>query len=266
MRGVRLSALWGAARTGVKGDPDDRSQACDSGERPSRIGAPENQSESDLAVHLAHAGCRSGIRAHRPVRRQRPGSDANGGDRRERQDRSSGDRSSCALSSGPCDAQDRRCFRSCAAGGAVQARGESPCGKAHTHALTHALAHAPSQPAAKPTTRQLMAKLTDQRSERAMRDRAIWIVRLATFGGVASAVGLSWVFADAPPVVPVAAAPIQRPRTVIQKVVHHPYQPGSVAYAPAAGAAAPRPPSQGPGPAPKPPPPPVCHSTPSKPC
>jgi hypothetical protein len=72
--------------------------------------------------------------------------------------------------------------------------------------------------------------------------------------------------AVAPPVVPVAAAPIQRPRTVIQKVVHHPYQPGSVAFAPAAGAAAPRPPSQGPGPAPKPPPAPVCHSTPSKPC
>jgi hypothetical protein len=113
-----------------------------------------------------------------------------------------------------------------------------------------------------------------------MRDRAIWVVRLATFGGVASAVGLSWVFADlaeayfsgkplvasaaAPPVVPVAAAPLQRPRTVIQKVVHHPYQPGSVVPAPAG--AAPRPPSQGPGPAPKPPPAPVCHSTPSKPC
>jgi len=112
------------------------------------------------------------------------------------------------------------------------------------------------------------------------RDRAIWIVRLATFGGVVSALGLTWFFSDlaeayfsgkpalkaavVPPKVPVEAAPIQKPPPVIQTVVHHPYQGGSTAPAPAG--AAPRPPVQGPAAAPPPPPPPVCHSTPSKPC
>jgi hypothetical protein len=112
------------------------------------------------------------------------------------------------------------------------------------------------------------------------RDRAIWIVRLATFGGVASALGLTWLFSDlaqayfsgkpgptaavVPPKLPVEAAPVQKPPTVIQTVVHHPYQGGSRPPAPVG--AAPRPPAQGPAPAPPPPPPPVCHSTPSKPC
>jgi hypothetical protein len=112
------------------------------------------------------------------------------------------------------------------------------------------------------------------------RDRAIWIVRLATFGGVVSALGLTWFFSDlaqayfsgkpalkaavAPPKVPVESAPVQKPPPVIQTVVHHPYQGGSTATAP--GGAAPRPPAQGPAAAPPPPPPPVCHSTPSKPC
>lgn len=112
------------------------------------------------------------------------------------------------------------------------------------------------------------------------RDRAIWIVRLATFGGVASALGLTWLFSDlaqayfsgkpgpiaavVPPKLPVEAAPVQKAPTVIQTVVHHPYQGGSRAPAPAG--TAPRPPAQGPAPAPPPPPPPVCHSTPSKPC
>jgi hypothetical protein len=124
----------------------------------------------------------------------------------------------------------------------------------------------------------------DANVEPAVRDRAILIVRLATFGGVASAVGLSWVFADlaeayfsgkpaeptrvAPPVVPVKAAPVQKPPTVIQKIVHHPYQGGGGTGGPAAApvGAAPRPPASGPGPAPPPPPPPKCKSTPSKPC
>ena len=111
------------------------------------------------------------------------------------------------------------------------------------------------------------------------RDRAIWIVRLATLGGVASAVGLTWIFADLaqayfsgkpalaesmPPKVPVEAVPVQKAPTVVQTVVHHPYQGGSTAPAP--GGSAPRPPAQAPAAAPPPPPPPVCHSTPSKPC
>jgi hypothetical protein len=116
------------------------------------------------------------------------------------------------------------------------------------------------------------------RSEQATRDRAIWFVRLATFGGAASALGLTWLFSGmaeayfsgkpapapvpVPPVVPVAPAPVQQPPAVIQTVVHHPYQGGSKAPAPAA----PRPPAGAPAAAPPPPPPPVCHSTPSKPC
>jgi hypothetical protein len=111
------------------------------------------------------------------------------------------------------------------------------------------------------------------------RDLAIWIVRLATFGGVASALGLTWLFSDMaqayfsgqpaptspsiPPKVPIEAVPVQKAPPVVQTVVHHPYQ-GSRAPAPAGSA--PRPPAQGPAAAPPPPPPPVCHSTPSKPC
>jgi hypothetical protein len=112
------------------------------------------------------------------------------------------------------------------------------------------------------------------------RDRAIWFVRLGTLGAVAGALGLTWVFSDLaqayfsgvpaprsepkPPPVPVAAAPVQKPPTVIQTVVHHPYKGGSTAAAP--GGTAPRPPAGAPAAAPPPPPPPVCHSTPSKPC
>jgi hypothetical protein len=113
-----------------------------------------------------------------------------------------------------------------------------------------------------------------RRPEEATRDRAILIVRLATFGGLASALGLTWLFtnlaesyfsgkqpaAPLPPTVPVAAAPVQAAPPVIQTVVHHP------GYAPSSGGAAPRPPAQGPAAAPPPPPAPVCHSTPSKPC
>jgi hypothetical protein len=119
----------------------------------------------------------------------------------------------------------------------------------------------------------------NQQPERT-RDRAIWIVRLATFGGVVSALGLTWLFSDlaqayfsgkpaaptaaVPPKLPAEAAPVQKAPTVVQTVVHHPYQ-GSTAPAPAG--TAPRPPAQGPAAAPPPPPPaPVCHSTPSKPC
>jgi hypothetical protein len=122
---------------------------------------------------------------------------------------------------------------------------------------------------------------TDKKPEQAARDRAILVVRLAAFGGAAGALGLSWLFGglaeayfsgkpptalapSAPSQVPVEIAPVQQAPTVVQQVVHHPYQPGSQAPAPAG--AAPRPPGQGPAPAPLPPPAPVCHSTPSKPC
>jgi hypothetical protein len=118
-----------------------------------------------------------------------------------------------------------------------------------------------------------------ERSVESTRDKAILAVRLATFGGAVSAIGISWLFANLaesyfsgkpataqssrPPTVPVAAAPRQVPPTVVTTVVHHPS--GSQPAAPVAGAA-PRPPAQGPAPAPPPPPPPVCHSTPSHPC
>jgi hypothetical protein len=108
------------------------------------------------------------------------------------------------------------------------------------------------------------------------RNRAIWIVRLLTLGGVGGALGLTWGFANlaeayfsgkapappAPPQVPKLAAPVQQPPPVITTIVHHRAQP------PAGSGAAPRPPSSAPGtaPAPAPPPPPACHSTPSKPC
>ena len=119
-----------------------------------------------------------------------------------------------------------------------------------------------------------------KRSEQSTRDRAILIGRIATFGGVTSALGLTWLFsnlaadyfsgkpasapvATEPPPIPVAAAPVQKPPAVIHTIVHHPSRGGT---APAPGGTAPRPPSQGPAPAPPPPPPPVCRSTPSKPC
>jgi hypothetical protein len=111
------------------------------------------------------------------------------------------------------------------------------------------------------------------------RDRAILIGRLGTIGGAAGALGLTWLFSNLsaayfsgkpptaavvhPPKVPVAAAPVQKPPTVIQTVVHHPFGGPAV---PAPGGTAPRPPAQGPAPAPPPPAAPVCHSTPSKPC
>jgi len=112
-------------------------------------------------------------------------------------------------------------------------------------------------------------------SEQATRDRALLIVRFATFGGVAGALGFSWLFSNlayayfsgkppaAPGVAPppeVAAAPVQKPPTVIRKVIHH------SGWPPGTAGSAPRPPYQGPGLAPLPPPKPVCHSTPSLPC
>jgi hypothetical protein len=116
----------------------------------------------------------------------------------------------------------------------------------------------------------------DKSLEQTARDRAIMIVRLATFGGVASALGMSWLFSNmaeayfsgkppaptvaAPPEVPVAAAPVQKPPKVVQKVVHH------SGWPPGTAGSGPRPPSQGPGAAPLAPPKPVCHSTPSAPC
>ncbi|HUZ88096.1 MAG TPA: hypothetical protein VNF26_14210 [Candidatus Baltobacterales bacterium] len=120
------------------------------------------------------------------------------------------------------------------------------------------------------------AGLTTYGSDPATRDRALWIVRLGTLGGVVSALGLSWLFSGlaqayfsgklpAPPssvtaTVPVAAAPVQTTPTVVQTVVHVPYG------APAPSGSTPGPPSQGPAAAPQPAPPPVCYSTPSKPC
>jgi hypothetical protein len=117
------------------------------------------------------------------------------------------------------------------------------------------------------------------RSEESTRDRAILIGRVATIGGAAGALGLTWLFSNlaaayfsgkpvaaptaAPPQVPLAAAPVQAAPPVVVTVVHHPSQGRP---APAAGGSAPQPPAQGPAPAPPPPPPPVCHSTPSKPC
>jgi hypothetical protein len=126
------------------------------------------------------------------------------------------------------------------------------------------------------TTEVVVNRAQPQRT----RDRAIWIVRLATFGGVAGALGLTWLFSDlaqayfsgqaatpkagVPPKLPLEAVPVQKAPTVVQTVVHHPYQGGSTAPAPAG--TAPRPPAQAPAAAPPPPPAPVCHSTPSKPC
>src|SRR5712692_711873 len=99
----------------------------------------------------------------------------------------------------------------------------------------------------------------EKKPESRARDRAILIGRAATIGSVATALGLTWVFsnlsasyfsgkpavaADAkPPLIAVAAIPVQKPPTVVQTVVHHPYAGGA---APAPGASAPRPPAQGP--------------------
>jgi hypothetical protein len=126
-----------------------------------------------------------------------------------------------------------------------------------------------------------------QRVEQKTRDRAIWIVRGATLGGLATALGLTWAFSNlaeayfsgkqpappAPPAVPVAATPVQAAREVVTTVVHHPYVGGYVGTSSGGGAAASgggAPASSGGGTAPvaapAPPPPPACHSTPSKPC
>src|ERR1700730_11196320 len=77
-----------------------------------------------------------------------------------------------------------------------------------------------------------------ERSKQSARDRAILVVRLATFGGATSALGITWLFSNLaeayfsgkpasahpspPPQVPVAAAPKQQPPPVVQTVVHHP--------------------------------------------
>ncbi|MFI5282678.1 MAG: hypothetical protein ACHQ0J_06055 [Candidatus Dormibacterales bacterium] len=121
-----------------------------------------------------------------------------------------------------------------------------------------------------------------KRAEQSTRDRAIWIVRVATLGGLTSALGLTWAFSNlaeayfsgkqpappAPPAVPAAATPVQVARQVITTVVHHPYSGGYVGSTSGGGAAA-APASSGgsaPAAAPAPPPPPACVSTPSKPC
>jgi hypothetical protein len=116
----------------------------------------------------------------------------------------------------------------------------------------------------------------EARFQPSTRNWAIFIVRVATVGGVVGAFGITWLFsnlaeayfsgkpAPAPPLpkVPVAAVPQQVPPTVVTTVVHHP---SGAPAAPVSGPA-PRPPAQAPAPAPPPPPPPVCHSTPSHPC
>lgn len=114
-----------------------------------------------------------------------------------------------------------------------------------------------------------------KRSQQFIRDRAINLVRLATLGGVAGAIGLTWLFSNLaiayfsgqpvgaqsapPPLVPVLEAPIQSPPALILRVVHHP-----ASWSASGGT--PRPPGQGPAAAPPAPPPPACHSTPSRPC
>ena len=124
-----------------------------------------------------------------------------------------------------------------------------------------------------------------QRVEQKTRDRAIWIVRGATLGGLATALGLTWGFSTlaeayfsgkqpappAPPAVPVAATPVQAAREVVTTVVHHPYVGGYVGSAGPASSGGGAPASSGgsapaPAAAPAPPPPPACVSTPSKPC
>src|SRR5579864_4526812 len=98
-----------------------------------------------------------------------------------------------------------------------------------------------------PGRRLLTIEVVMSRPREQTRDLAIWIVRLATFGGVASALGLTWLFSDmaqayfsgqpaptspsVPPNVPVEAVPVQKAPPVVQTVVHHPYQ-GTKAPAP----------------------------------
>ena len=126
--------------------------------------------------------------------------------------------------------------------------------------------------------------MTKKNAEQSARDRAIWIVRGATLGGLAGALGLTWGFSNlaeayfsgkqlsppAPPAVPVAAAPVQAVRPVVTTVVHHSggYYSGGTApaayTAPASGGSSA--PGAPPAAAPAPPPPPACVSTPSKPC
>jgi len=128
----------------------------------------------------------------------------------------------------------------------------------------------------------------DWASDVAIRDRALRVVRRATISAVGTVVALSGVFSVAaaltfsgkpaahqekPPVVPSAAAPVQKPGPapiVITQVVRVPYG-SSVSYkgttSSGGGSVASAPSSSGaPAAAPPPPPPPACVSTPSKPC
>ena len=119
--------------------------------------------------------------------------------------------------------------------------------------------------------------------EQTTRDRAIWIVRGATVGGLAGALGLTWGFsnlaeayfsgkqpaAPAPPSVPVAAAPVQAQRAVVTTVVHHAYggsYGGGGTTTTGGGGTTTAGGGTTPVSAPAPPPPPACVSTPSKPC
>ena len=115
----------------------------------------------------------------------------------------------------------------------------------------------------------------ERRAEQATRDRAILTIRLVTFGGLAGALGLSWLFANlaetyfsgkppsagSPPRITALAAPVQAAPTVITTTVHKPSTGQSLS-----GGTQPRPPGQAPRPPPPAPAPPPCHSTPSKPC
>ena len=75
----------------------------------------------------------------------------------------------------------------------------------------------------------------DRPTEERRRDRALWIVRLATLGSVTGALGMTWGFynlsadyfsgkpapAPTPPPVPVQGTPVQTAPTVVTTVVHH---------------------------------------------
>jgi hypothetical protein len=127
----------------------------------------------------------------------------------------------------------------------------------------------------------------ERRIDPVTRDRALQLVRRATLGGVATALGLSGIFTAVAahtfpgqpvakplprvvPSVPVAAVPVQGAPTtpvVIDDVRHHPAQGYSGAPVVSSGTV-PRGPGQAPVAAPAfpPAPAPVCHSTPSHPC